>query len=61
MAKLEPVQLDIITKSDGKGIDDASKKIDGFGGTLQRIGSIAAGIGLANIGSQMAGDLKQFH
>lgn len=60
MAKLEPVQLDIITKSDGKGIDDATKKVDGFGGTLQKIGSIAAGIGLANIGSQMVGNLKQF-
>lgn len=60
MAKLEPVQLDIITKSDGKGIDEASKKVTGFGGTLQKIGSIAAGIGLANIGSQMVGNVKQF-
>ena len=60
MAKLEPIQLDIITKADGKGIDDASKKVDGFGGVLQKIGTIAAGIGLANIGSQMVGNLKQF-
>lgn len=60
MAKLEPVQLDIITKSDGKGIDDASKKVEGFGGVLQKMGTIAAGIGLANIGAEMVGNLKQF-
>lgn len=60
MPKLEPVQLDIITKSDGKGVDDATKKINGFGGSLQKIGQIAAGIGLANLGSQMVGNIKQF-
>lgn len=60
MAKLEPVQLDIITKSDGKGVDDASKKLDGFGGTLQKIGTIAAGIGLANLGAQFLDFGKKF-
>lgn len=60
MPKLDPVQLDVITKSDGKGIDDTTKKLDGFGGTLQKIGTIAAGLGLANLGSQMVGNMKQF-
>lgn len=60
MAKLEPVQLDIVTKSDGKGMQTAEKGLEGLGGTLQKIGTIAAGIGLANIGSQMVGNLKQF-
>lgn len=60
MPKLEPVQLDIITKSDGKGADDAAKKIDGLGGSMKRIGEIASAIGLANIGSQIVGNIKQF-
>jgi phage-related protein len=60
MAKLEPVQLDIITKSSGKGLQDTEKQLTGFGGTMQKIGTIAAGMGLANLGSQMVGNLKQF-
>lgn len=60
MAKLEPVQVDIITKSDGKGVDDATKKLDGFGGTLQKIGTIAAGIGIANLGQQFLDFGRQF-
>lgn len=60
MPKLEPVQLDITTKSDGKGIQDAEKKLTGFGGTLQKIGTIAAGIGLANLGQQFLTFGKEF-
>lgn len=47
MAKLEPVQLDIITKSDGKGLKDAEQGIAGFSkNTIEASKKFAVGVGV---------------
>lgn len=60
MPKLEPVQLDVVTKSDGKGLQQSQKQLQGFSASLKKVGEIAVGMGLANLGTQMVGNLKQF-
>jgi tape measure domain-containing protein len=46
------VEINIKVNSDTKGVDEAKTKVEGFGGSLERIGEIAAGIGLARLGEQ---------
>jgi len=45
----QQVQVNIKVNSDTGGVDSASSSLEGFGGTLQNIGTIAAGIGLERI------------
>ena len=46
------VEINIKVNSDTKGVDEAKQKVEGFGGSLQKIGEIAAGIGLARLAEQ---------
>jgi tape measure domain-containing protein len=45
----ETINIEIKVNSDTKGVDDAKTKVEGFGGSLQRIGEIAAAIGLERL------------
>ena len=67
MAKLEPIQLDVETTSNNKGIDEAEKRILGFSKSATDaskkilVGFAAigtAGIAAAGFGIKMAGDLE---
>src|SRR3712207_2818716 len=50
MPTLNPeVQVKIYFKHDGKGLKDAEHAVDGFHGTLKRVGELAAGIGLERL------------
>lgn len=53
MPKLDQnVEIHVRTTSDSSGLNKAEQDVKGFGGTLKSIGTIAAGIGLANVASQ---------
>lgn len=67
MPKLEPIQLDVVTSSDGKGLSDAEKSVLGFSqsaidSSKKIVGAYAAVggafVAAAGFGVKMAGDME---